>query len=88
MNPYGGYSIYMIDIFGSFEATLAAYYLGVLLVLTIGMQVNGMLDKLTQKLHFHLEGRETAKEEGAEGLSEGISIGVEPTIKSEEEKEE
>ena len=92
MNPYGGYSIYMIDIFGSFEATLAAYYLGVLLVLTIGMQVNGMLDKLTQKLHFHLEGRATAKEEGAEGLSEplseGLSIGVEPTIKSEEEKEE
>lgn len=47
MNPYGDYSIYMIDIFGSFEATLAAYYIGVLLVLTIGMQVGALLDKLT-----------------------------------------
>ena len=51
MDPYGDYSIYMIDIFGSFEATLVAYYIGVLLVLTIGMQVNAGLDKLSAKLH-------------------------------------
>ena len=51
MDPYGDYSIYMIDIFGSFEATLVAYYIGVLLVLTIGMQVNTGLDKLSAKLH-------------------------------------
>ena len=53
MNPYGDYSIYMIDIFGSFEATLVAYYIGVLLVLTIGMQVNAGLDKLSARLHLH-----------------------------------
>ena len=53
MDPYGDYSIYMIDIFGSFEATLVAYYIGVLLVLTIGMQVNTGLDKLSAKLHVH-----------------------------------
>lgn len=52
MDPYGDYSIYMIDIFGSFEATLVAYYIGVLLVLTIGMQVNGGLEKLSSKLHL------------------------------------
>ncbi len=55
MNPYGNYSIYMIDIFGSFEATLVAYYIGVLLVLTIGMQVNAGLERLTSKLHLHAE---------------------------------
>ena len=52
MNPYGDYSIYMIDIFGSFEATLIVYYVGVLLVLTIGWQVNFGLEKLTTKLHL------------------------------------
>ena len=46
MNPYGNYSIYMIDIFHSFEATLAAYLLGVLLVLTLGMQVGYLFNKL------------------------------------------
>ena len=49
MDPYGNYSIYMIDIFGSFEATLVAYYLGVLLVLTVGMQVARGLFALSEK---------------------------------------
>lgn len=46
MDPYGNYSIYMIDIFGSFWATFAAYLLGVFVVITIGMQVGYMLMKL------------------------------------------
>ncbi len=46
MNPYGGYSIYMIDIFGSFEATLAAYLIGVLLVILLGAQMGLFLFKL------------------------------------------
>lgn len=46
MNPYGGFKIYMIDIFHSFEATLAAYLLGVLLVLTLGMQIGYLFKKL------------------------------------------
>ena len=49
MNP-NRYSIYMIDIFGSFEATLAAYYLGVVVILTLGMQIGGALNKLVEKL--------------------------------------
>jgi len=51
MNPYGGYKIYMIDIFGSFPATLFAYLLGVLLVLTIGMQSGYGFFKLVDAAH-------------------------------------
>ncbi len=50
MDPYGNPTIYMIDIFGTFEATLAAYYLGVLLVLTVGMQVSYGLFRITEKM--------------------------------------
>ncbi len=48
MNPYGDYSIYFIDIFGSFTATFLAYLLGVLLVVTLGMQAGMLLDRLTK----------------------------------------
>ena len=51
MNP-NQYSIYMIDIFGTFEATLIAYYLGIIVVLTLGMQVGGALNKLVEKLRI------------------------------------
>lgn len=51
MNPYGGYSIYFLDIFGTFEATLIAYLLGVLVILTIGMQVGMGLYKLVGFAH-------------------------------------
>lgn len=47
MDPYGDYSIYMIDIFGTFEATFIAYLLGVFVVLTIGMQAGDALKRLT-----------------------------------------
>lgn len=50
MNPYGRYAIYFLDIFGSFGATLAAYYLGVLVVLTFGMQTSyGLMRLLTPR---------------------------------------
>ena len=51
MDPYGDYTIYMIDIFGSFEATLIAYLLGVLVVLTLGMQIGYMFFKLVDSTH-------------------------------------
>ena len=54
MDPYGSYAIYMIDIFDTFGATLAAFYIGVLLVLTIGLQVNTILEKLTRSHHLPL----------------------------------
>lgn len=49
MDPYGNYRIYMIDIFGSFGATLLGYYLGVLLVLTLGLHTGQLLEKLTRR---------------------------------------
>lgn len=38
MNPYGKYSIYMLDLFGSFWVTLLAYFLGIFVVLVLGWQ--------------------------------------------------
>ena len=55
MDPYGSASIYMIDIFGSFGATLVAYYLGVVLVLIVGMQAVAALDRLAARLFEHNE---------------------------------
>ncbi len=55
MDPYGNYSIYMIDIFGSFEATIFAYYTGVLVVLTLGMQSAYIWKRIADRLHKHTE---------------------------------
>ena len=49
MDPYGNYRIYMLDIFGSFWTTLLAYYLGVFMVLTLGLQVGQLMCKTKQK---------------------------------------
>lgn len=38
MDPYGKYSIYMLDLFGSFWTTLIAYFLGIFVVLVLGWQ--------------------------------------------------
>lgn len=57
------YRIYMLDIFRSFEATAVAYYLGILVVLTIGMQAGHLLSRLVDKLHG------TDRASGAEGNS-------------------
>ena len=52
MSPHGNYSIYMIDIFGSFTATFTAYLFGVLLVLIIGMQSGFIFNKMVSKIHL------------------------------------
>ena len=44
MNMYGDYSIYFLDIFGSFEVTFIAYLLGVLATLTMGFLVGIFLE--------------------------------------------
>ena len=49
LNP-NRYAIYMLDIFGSYEATVLAYYLGVTVVLTLGMQSGYGLCKLVDKI--------------------------------------
>ncbi len=53
MAPYGGYSIYFLDIFGNFWTTLIAYYLGVLVVLALGMQVAYGLMRLLEPPQKH-----------------------------------
>ena len=52
MDPYCSYSIYMIDIFGNFTATLLAYIFGVILVLIIGMQTGYLVNKMVSKIHL------------------------------------
>ena len=44
MNMYGDYSIYFLDIFGSFEITFAAYLVGVLGTITLGFLAGIFLD--------------------------------------------
>ena len=63
MDPYGGYSIYMIDIFGSFSATLLAYFTGIALTITVGWQSIRFLDVFTAKF-FHIATKEELMEEG------------------------
>ena len=44
MDMYGDYSIYFLDIFGSFEITFVAYLVGVLGTITLGFLVGIFLD--------------------------------------------
>ena len=53
MNPYGSYSIYFLDIFGSFWATLVAYVIGVFLVITLGMQIMHIFCSIVSKYDKH-----------------------------------
>lgn len=53
MDPYGSAHIYMLDLFSGFYATLVAYYFGIVLVLSVGMQGVGMLDRITEKFFVH-----------------------------------
>lgn len=48
MCPYGGYSIYMFNLFEEYWATLLAYYLGVLVVLYLGFGFNYALNRLNR----------------------------------------
>ena len=51
MNPYGESSIYMLDIFDTHWQTLLAYSMGLIVVLTVGMQGMRFLDVTTDLLH-------------------------------------
>ena len=55
MDPYGNAQIYMIDLFDGFWPTLIAYYFGVLLILTMGMQTVYVLDRATAHFFDHEE---------------------------------
>ena len=47
MNMYGDYSIYFMDLFGSFEITFLAYILGVFFTITAGYLIGLLIDWLT-----------------------------------------
>ena len=66
MDPYGNYRIYMLQLFGSFGATFAAYLLGVFVVLVSGMLGNGFL----RSLMVEYERREDEKATLANALYE------------------
>jgi hypothetical protein len=48
MNMYGDYSIYFMDLFGSFEVTLIAYIVGVFFTITVGYLACIALDRLSR----------------------------------------
>ncbi len=48
MDMYGNYSIYFLDIFDSFAATLAAYILGILATVALGFLVGMFLDRVSR----------------------------------------
>ncbi len=48
MDMYGDYSIYFLDIFGSFEVTFVAYLVGVLATITMGFLVGGFLERFSR----------------------------------------
>lgn len=63
------YSIYMLDIFGTFEATVFAYYLGVTLVITLGMQSSYALMKFVDKIKAQHQAHIDAKVKNADASS-------------------
>lgn len=67
MDPYGTSSIYMIDIFATNEITLVAYIVGVLLVLTIGMQCMFALNRALDRLKASDEAGTPRKAKASEG---------------------
>jgi hypothetical protein len=71
MDPYGNYKIYMLDIFGSFGATLAAYLFGVLIVLTLGMQIGYLFNKSVSKIHIDVL-EKAVRNEGAKDCEKQV----------------
>jgi hypothetical protein len=49
MDMYGNYSIYFLDIFGSFEATFVAYLFGILATVTLGFLSAELIDWLSKE---------------------------------------
>lgn len=70
MNPYGNYSIYMLDIFRSFEATLVAYLLGVFIVLLAGMQFGNLLNKLVGSDDKEKDGKSDKDDSAEEAVTD------------------
>jgi hypothetical protein len=73
MCPYGGYSIYMFNLFEEYWATLLAYYLGVLAVLYLGFGFNYALNRLNRSKFAFDEAfyeKRRLKKQGAAAMNE------------------
>lgn len=55
MDMYGDYSIYFLDIFGSFRTTFIAYLVGVFAVINMGFLVGVFLERLSRSPKNHAE---------------------------------
>ena len=63
MNMYGDYSIYFLDIFGSFEVTFVAYLIGVLGTLILGFLAGIFLDWFSRPKEVEKEEEQKGEEE-------------------------
>lgn len=63
MNMYGDYSIYFLDIFGSFEVTFVAYLIGVLGTLISGFLAGIFLDWFSRPKEVEKEEEQKGEEE-------------------------
>ena len=70
MNMYGNYSIYFLDIFGSFGATFIAYLVGVLGVMLMGFLVGIFLDWISRPKKQEKEEEQEKREEQAEQVEQ------------------
>ena len=80
MCPYGGYSIYMFNLFEEYWATLLAYYMGVLVVLYLGFAFNYALSRLNRSnLAFddaYYEKKRNKKEENLSSCSNDNKVSL------------
>lgn len=70
MNMYGDYSIYFLDIFGSFKATFIAYLVGVLGTLILGFLVGIFLDWVSRPKEIKKDAKTEPVEETEECIPE------------------
>ncbi|MBE6535982.1 MAG: hypothetical protein E7677_05095 [Ruminococcaceae bacterium] len=62
MNMYGNYSIYFLDIFGSFTATFIAYLVGIFATILLGFLVGNFLDWISRPATKKPEAKEATSE--------------------------
>lgn len=86
MKPYGRYTIYMINIFGSFYATLIAYLLGVLVVLTLGMQIGYLFNRLVGSTGIEIREKSTKRMAVFSKFKQFIGLEDHPSQADDDEK--
>ena len=69
MDPYGDFSIYFMDLFGTFEATFLAYLLGILVLFILGMQIGQLLNHLSKPFKPEQSSLQDSINNNAESIS-------------------